>query len=504
MNKNSWPWFIAVFLFALTLTLSCNNSKTTKSKDGNKQVVENTMPGPPHGGEQGQGMPQGPPPDGQRPEGMPPGPPPNGGKPGEMPPMEGQGMTPPGGMGQQFDATKIKADIHVSEKDVTKSEKTINASGENESAVAAFNSSKVTLKGNKILTSGNSSSNDESSFQGLNAAVLGRDESTISMDHNTITTTGEGANAIFAYGKSVIYTDSDVIDCTAGGAHGIMASGGGTIVAKNVKMITRGRNSGAVATDRGSGTITVEGGNITATGADSPGIYSTGKITVSDAQVSASGAEVAVIEGSNSIVLNNCDLVCSFQNKWGVMIYQSFSGDAEGVDGHFEMNGGSLKCEDKSGPLIFVTNSNANIFLNSTLVDEASGILVQSAATERWGHEGSNGGNANITASKQTLKGELIADKISSIQLSLQNGSSLDGCINTKDEAKYISVELDESSTWKLSKDSYVNKIEAEISGENVTNIMGNGHNLYYSKTDCPNLKGKTYQLQNGGHLKTL
>ena len=88
------------------------------------------------------------------------------------------------------------------------------------------------------------------------------------MDHNKITTTGKGANAIFAYGQSVIHSDNDLIDCTDGGAHGIMASGGGTTIARNIQMITRGANSGAIATDRGSGTIIVYSGTVKATGPD--------------------------------------------------------------------------------------------------------------------------------------------------------------------------------------------------------------------------------------------
>jgi len=41
-------------------------------------------------------------------------------------------------------------------------------------------------------------------------------------------------------------------------------------------MSTAGANSGAIATDRGAGTINMSGGSVTTSGADSPGIYSTG------------------------------------------------------------------------------------------------------------------------------------------------------------------------------------------------------------------------------------
>lgn len=411
---------------------------------------------------------------------------------------------PPGGMKEAFDNSLIKSTLMADKGELNKKDQTITGKGENQSAVFADNTATITLSKDQITTSGNTSSNDLSSFQGLNAAVLGRGKSVINMDHNKITTTGKGANAIFAYGQSVIHSDNDLIDCTDGGAHGIMASGGGTTIARNIQMITRGANSGAIATDRGSGTIIVYSGTVKATGPDSPGIYSTGKITVSDAQITATGAEVAVIEGSNSIVLDNCQLKCTYQNKWGVMIYQSFSGDAEGIDGHFELNGGSLTSTDAKGALFFVTNSNANIFLNHAKVSQASGILLNAAATNRWGHEGSNGGKAHIIASQQSLKGDLTADKSSTIELNLQSESKLEGKINADNSAQNVKVKIDESSSWSLSDDSYINHIDAQISGDHIDNIIGNGHNLYYQKTDCPSLKGRSYQLKNGGQLKAL
>ena len=63
-----------------------------------------------------------------------------------------------------------------------------------------------------------------------------------------------------------------------------------------------------------------------------------------------------MIEGANTIDLNNSTLTSSVADKWGVMIYQSFSGDAEGSEGTFTMTGGSL-VYTANGPLFYVTNS---------------------------------------------------------------------------------------------------------------------------------------------------
>jgi len=256
-----------------------------------------------------------------------------------------------------------------------------------------------------------------------------------------------------------------------------------------------------VATDRGSGTITVNGGKISTTGVDSPDIYSTGKITVSDAELTTTGAEMAVIEGSNSIVLKRSNMSSATPNKWGVMIYQSFSGDAEGVDGNFRMEDGALAYNDTKGPLFFVTNSVANIHLKRVDVTAGSGILLK-ATSSRWGHKGSNGGKANLSVESQTLNGSLMADSLSTISLSLLNSSVFSGSINADRRAQKASLNLDGTSSWTLTADSYVTALNIDISGDAVMNVIGNGHTVYYKLSENRRLEGKTYKLKQGGFLK--
>lgn len=70
-------------------------------------------------------------------------------------------------------------------------------------------------------------------------------------------------------------------------------------------------------------------------GDGSPGIYSTGTFSVSDSHLTATGSEAAAREGLNSITLTNSDITGS--KKWGVLIYQSTSGDAPVGMGTFDM-----------------------------------------------------------------------------------------------------------------------------------------------------------------------
>ncbi len=371
------------------------------------------------------------------------------------------------------------------------------------SAVYVDNSGTLTLTDVTITKSGDSSNPDNSSFQGLNAAVLAIDGADITMSGCEINATGIGANGAFANGSGSTVTLTDcVIDAQARLAHAVMATNGGTVICTNVYMNTTGPNSGAIATDRGSGTIDVTGGKVTTSGADAPGIYSTGKITVTGADISATGSESAVIEGGNSITLADTSLQSSLEGKWGVLIYQSMSGDAEGTRGIFTMTGGGLALTAASGPLFYVTNSTGVITLKGVDVTTNSGILLKAAA-DRWGNSGSNGGRAQLTADAQTLTGDLVADASSTITLALANGSTLTGAINYANTAKSVALTLDGSSTWNVTSDSYLTSLDdtAGISGTTVTNIAGNGHTVYYDPASCPALGGLTYTLAGGGTL---
>lgn len=377
----------------------------------------------------------------------------------------------------------------------TKSCQTYSTSATDESAVKVTNAGALTLSDSTISSSGETSSADNSSFYGLNAAVLATTASTINLTNSAVTTSGTGANGVFATdsGSSVILKNV-TIKCTGRLGHGVDATNAGSLTLTDVNIDTAGANGAALATDRGGGTITATGGTINTSGADSPGIYSTGTITVSGATVKATGSEAAVIEGSNSIVLTDTRL--SGEKKWGVMIYQSMSGDAQGSTGTYTMTGGSLSAA--TGALFYVTNATGIISLKGVTTTVASGILI-SAAAGNWGTSGSNGGKANLTADGQTLSGNLTTDSISSISATLKNSSTLSGTINK------AALTLDATSSWTVTGNSWLTTLSdsSGISGTAISNITGNGYTVYYDSSLSGNsyLGGKTYTLNGGGTL---
>lgn len=369
-----------------------------------------------------------------------------------------------------------------------------------QSAILVSGAGTFTATGATITSSGDTSSNDQSSFQGLNAAVLATTGSAITLTGGSITTTGSGANGAFADESGSSVTLSKVtITATGGGGHGVMATGGGTATVTDLTVTTAGKNSAPLATDRGGGTITATGGSYNSTGTDSPPLYSTGTIVVENISGAGAASEAAVIEGANAITAKNSTLKGA--NKWGVLIYQSMSGDAEGARGVFTMTGGSLATS--VGPLFKVTNSTGVITLTGVKLEAASGNFLDASA-DNWGNAGSNGGHAEVTTSGQTITGNVLADAISTVKLTLKEGSKLTGAIDAANTAKSVTVTLDASSTWDLTADSHVTCLEdaTGISGDSVTNITGNGHTVYYDSANCAALGGKTYSLAGGGTLQ--
>jgi hypothetical protein len=393
----------------------------------------------------------------------------------------GPGGTSGGGPGaatKQYTATGAYT---VQSGTVAKSGTSYSATAVNQSAVLVKGTGNLTLTNPKIAKSGDTKSSDESSFYGLNAGVLAEGSGKVIIKGGTVSTTGTGSNGVFAYGKGTAMLSDLMITATARYAHGAMASGGGEVTLTNVKIDTKGANSAPLATDRGGGTIVAKGGSFTSSGIDSPGVYSTDSITVSDATITATTAEGIVTEGHNKVVLNNCVVV---GGKYGAMLYQSFSGDAGVGTASLTMTGGSMT--SKANDAFYVQKTAATVTLKKVTVTSGTGILLRAA----------NSGKAILNADRQKLTGDVVTDSTATATLVLKNGSTLTGKINK------AALTLDSTSAWTVTSDSTVTALSgASISGSKVTNIVGNGKNVYYSKSANSALGGKTYTLSGGGRL---
>lgn len=416
---------------------------------------------------------------------------------GSPPPGSSPGVSPSSG-GQGFLSYNLSGIYTLNGGIAEESDRAFTSEETDTSAIYVTNGGGLTLKNPIITTSGNTSSSDASSFYGLNGAILADKGSKVIVTGGSITTTGSGANGAIPTGSGTVIMLSDMkITASGDGGHGVMATQGGSLTLSDVDIVTTGIHGAPIATDRGSGSVTVTRGTVYSSGADSPGIYSTGIIRVTDTNITSEGTEAAVIEGFNSIELFNTTLKGGVEKTGGVMIYQSFSGDAENGTGSFLMDGGSYVAT--KGPAFYITNTDANISLTRVDLTVPSGILIMTAGTSRWGTEGKNGGAVTFKADGEILIGSLVTDEISSITAYLMNGSSLTGSVNS------AALILDGTSSWTVTGASNLTTLENPdgIAGSSITNIIGNGNTVTYDSSQSGNrvLKGKTYTLVNGGSL---
>lgn len=333
----------------------------------------------------------------------------------------------------------------------------------------------------KITKSGNS--NDENSdFYGTNAAVLVKN-GTLNIDGGSVTTNGSHANGVFAYANGTINLTNTNIKTTSNNSGAIMVTGGGKLNATNVTAETDGNLSAPIRSDRGGGIMIVNGGKYTANGIGSPVIYSTANVTVNNATLISTKSEGAVVEGKNSITLNNVNLTDTNTTLNGnsetyknIFIYQSMSGDAD--EGLASFSAKDSTITTNKGDTIFVTNTKATISLtnNKIINNDSTGVFLR-IQSGKWGRSGSNGGDLTLNANNQIINGDIFVDNISTLNMKLTNGSNYTGKINGNNTAKNITLSLDSTSKIKLTGDTYVNTLEDADSS--YSNINFNGYKLY-------------------------
>jgi hypothetical protein len=354
---------------------------------------------------------------------------------------------------------------------------TYNAENEDESAIGAGGSVTASISGAAInKTAGDATSADSSSFEGVNAAVRVYDNATVSLEDCTITAEADNATGVFAYDGGAINISDSTVNVTGGGAGGIQVAGGGTLYATNLTVTSASK--AAIRSDRGGGTMVVNKGTYTSTGTGGcPAIYSTADITVSDASCISENSRAVIIEGKNSVTLENCTLSGNDQStkegsiKANVLLYQSASGDAQDGTSVFTMNGGSMK--SNSGAMFYCTNTSSIINLNNTDLElsDSGEFLIVSAG--RWGKDGSNGGNCVLGATDQLIEGSITVDDISSLELNLDK-SEFTGEINSSGQTGTVSVTLGDDSKWVLTGDSYISEFDGDTD-----NIVTNGFHVY-------------------------
>ena len=365
------------------------------------------------------------------------------------------------------------------DSDENKKDENYISTGDDENALRV-KGAKVSLEDIEINKTGGSTSNTEDGdFYGMNAGLLATDKATVNIKNAKVKTTAQNGNGVFSYGEGTTVNISDSeIYTTNDNSGGIQTTGGATMNAKNLNVKTEGNSSAAIRSDRGGGKVNVDGGEYVSKGYNSPAIYSTADITVKNANLKAENSEALVIEGQNSITLENTKVEGNMSDDKGsssdtnvhnVMIYQSMSGDAEVGKSVFNMKEGILT--NNNGDLIYVTNTTSEITLENVKIEnnDQDGRLLAvlgNDASHGWGTAGSNGGNVTLKAKDQKLDGKIEVDTISTLNLTLSGSTEFNGTVNIVDNLENgesvennAEVTIEEDAVWNLTGDVKISKL---------------------------------------------
>ncbi len=362
-----------------------------------------------------------------------------------------------------------------------------------ENAILVSGDVDVSLSNVTISKTGDSDGGDNTSFYGTNSAILAKGGANLTIKNATITTDAKGANGVFSYGGSATTNNSSsdnttvnisdsTITTSKDNSGGIMTTGGGIMNATNLTIETAGTSSAAIRSDRGGGVVTVNKGTYKTTGKGSPSIYSTADITVKNATLIATASEGVVIEGKNSVTLENVELTDTNNTLNGqsttyknIFLYQSMSGDAASGEAVFTAKNSTITTN--KGDSFYVTNTTATINLeNNKIVNNDSTGNFLRIQKDSWGRSGNNGGIVTLNLTNQEVKGNIVVDSISKLTINLTNKSSFKGSINNANEGE-VTLSLDKTSSITLTGDTYIKSLTNADSTN--SNINLNGYKLY-------------------------
>ena len=346
-----------------------------------------------------------------------------------------------------------------------------------------------------------SSHSDNYDFYGTNAAIFVNNGATLNIKGGNITTDATYGNAVFSYGTGVININDATINTSSNNSGGVMVTGGGILTANSCIVKTQGNSSAAIRSDRGGGTLTINKGTYETNGTGSPVIYSTADIIVNDAKLTANVSEGVVVEGKNSVTLNNVIMEATNTKLNGnsetyksIFIYQSMSGDADVGTSTFTAK--DSKIINNKGEIIFVTNTNTVITLEgNTITNNDSDGAFLKATTAKWGTSGSNGGNVTLNMTNQKVSGDFIIDNISTLALTMKSGSGLMGAIDKENQAKSVTLSMSSDSVLSLTADTYLDSLTNDDSTN--SNIYSNGQYKLYVDGKEVSINSDTYDLSN-------
>lgn len=345
---------------------------------------------------------------------------------------------------------------------------------ENTSVILAQDQSQLTLL--QAVLNKTSSQDDPANAQkyGLNAALLVQPGGTVNMLGGAIQCAAPGAGAAAANGLNASLTISDTVMQTSGENSPLAFAGfQGQMHLRQTQMFSTGALSPSFEVRAGS-SITADNVMTQTESIDSPIIQAAGTMAANSLNANAMGSAFAALRPGSDVTLTNCDISSNAGNKSqeasGMFVFAPI--DTAKTDparltlSSTEVTFNPTSPWQNTAPLFFLQNCPANITLTRSVLTTPSGVLVSAASSK-----------VAVTLDAQGLYGKMNGDAGSSLEVSITNGSTFAGSINTDNTCPNASLTLDAASKMTLTGDVYLTAFtNADPSNSNIT---ASGFHIY-------------------------
>lgn len=415
--------------------------------------------------------------------------------------------------------TKSRDSKSIAIVEITQNEKTSSlieeSKVEDTSVVQVSNNANFIASNLKLLkSSGITTDKDSSLYYGLNSALIIKDGSSIELSDSIIVTGVEYATALFSTGLNTNVNLNNVhLTTTKGNSPGVTSIDNAKVTANDIEVLTKGDNSPGINTMNNDSEITIENSIVNTEGINSPLIYTKGKITANNLKGTSTNSSLITMNSINNITITNSELTTNLQlaeeNIAAINLFTETS-----KYNRMNYSNASLTIEDssltisssspfyKEAPLFNITNIETNINISNTDISYGSNVLFKITGNDKYGDKKENGGSVIFTATDLKLKGNIIVDEISSIDINLNN-TNYKGQINGDNASKDVDIVLDKTTKWELTGNSYIKTLTIQNGkiSRIKSQIKSNGYNIYYNAYQNDWLEGKTIKLTGGGKL---
>lgn len=335
------------------------------------------------------------------------------------------------------------------------------------SNVIIVNNGSLDIKNSTVNKEGNGTDSVDVSYN--NTAIVVNDNSKLTSDKLEVNTNGEFAHGIYFKNNSNNTINDTKIKTNTKYSMGII-NDGGNLVIYNSTIETNEHDSSGIYVINGD--TKINDSNITTKAVDSPLLKVAGKVVVNNTNLMANNAEGIVGIPGADITLNKVNLESKNINALSSRFKNVYLYNPSDFKGSIVFNATDSKINTIVGNTFDIENADVTINLENNEISNTNGIFLE--AHEDPYIESSN--NVKVNLVKQLIKGNIVLDKISKLDLSLDNSEYI-GSINANNAAKEVNIIITKDSKMTLTGNVFVNSL-TNGDYEN-TNINLNGYKLY-------------------------